>query len=62
MLPTKPCRGVEDWDLANCGGAAQSIWNYSLQAMLKENKPRTEFGMAINPTLRRGQHQVRVPG
>lgn len=60
VLPTQPCRGVEDWYRPNCGGVTEPIWTFAFKEMLNDvNKPRDKYGLAINPTSRRGQHQVR---
>lgn len=62
VLPTAPCRGVEEWARARCGGEA--IWNIAWRRLVHLKKPKggvrleQRKAMAINPTARRTMHQV----
>ena len=57
VLPIKPCRGVDDWKTraADCGGEA--IFDYAWQLV---GTPATAYALAINPSGRRGRHQMHV--
>lgn len=57
VVPTKPCQGVESTkilDPGTCGG--EQIWDVAWSAV-----PNTaEYGLAVNPTFRRGMHQLHI--
>jgi hypothetical protein len=54
-MPGKPCSGIESWNTARCG--FEGIWDHAYGLLAKQS---ANWGMAINPVSRRGQHQVRV--
>lgn len=54
-IPVKPCRGVEDIaSVSDCGGEA--IWDWAFN----QAPDRSTYGVAVNPTNRRGQHQLHI--
>ena len=56
VMPTKPCRGVEDANsVPACGG--EGIWDAAWRAVVGDSK---QFGLAVNPTARRTRHQLHI--
>lgn len=57
VLPTAPCRGVEEWVRTSCG--KERIWQYAW-GLLTTGAQKKATGFGINPTHRRSQHQMHV--
>jgi hypothetical protein len=60
-VPTAPCRGVEDAAKGVAGCKASSIWDEAWAAgVVAQNRDERAWGLAVNPTNLRGEHQLHV--
>jgi hypothetical protein len=62
-MPNQPCRGVEAWENARCGG--EKAWDAAFERWKADGgNPKSYFGyvMAVNSMRRRTMHQVGLQG